>query len=251
MLQILVFVGVIYWIIRRFAGSRRERRLMREMREAQMKAETTRRNRYLHYVAMEEAKERDEQIFLGSAFMEPKIGGKYTVTPSGKYIIAYCFNYYPPNKIKDEDPSYQPNRQMVWDFKLGNYQTAQVLVVDFIRGHFSRRELSEMVLCVIPASTVEKNDRRYRRFCQEVSAQTGIENGFDYIRILYDRENSRHEKQPNTTQNLSFSDRVNGKTVLLFDDIYTRGTSFTQCADHLMARGATTILGLFLGKTIG
>lgn len=98
---------------------------------------------------------------------------------------------------------------------------------------------------------VEKNDRRYRRFCDAVCADTGIENGFDFIHIMYDRENSRQEKQKKTTENLSFSDKVNGKVVLLFDDIYTRGTSFSQCAEALTRRGAVDVLGLFLGKTIG
>lgn len=251
MLQLLVFVGVIYGIVRFFFGSRRQRKLKQEMQEARMKAQITRHNRYMHYVAVEEAKERDEHSLLECAFMEPKIGSKYTVCPGGKFVIAYCFNYYPPGKVKDEDPACAANRSMIWDFKLGNYQTAHVLAVDFIRGHFSRRELGDMVLCVIPASTVEKNDRRYRRFCDAVCADTGIENGFDFIHIMYDRENSRQEKQKKTTENLSFSDKVNGKVVLLFDDIYTRGTSFSQCAEALTRRGAVDVLGLFLGKTIG
>lgn len=251
LLQLVLFVGVIYGIARFFFGSRKERKLKREMQEARMKAQITRHNRYMHYVAIEEAKEREELGILNSAFMEPKIGSKFTVTPAGKYVISYCFDYYPPRKVKDEDPACAANRSMVWDFKLGNYQTAHVLVVDFIRGHFSRRELSDMVFCVIPASTVEKNDRRYRRFCDAVCADTGIENGFDFIHIMYDRENSRQEKQKKTTENLSFSDKVNGKVVLLFDDIYTRGTSFSQCAEALTRRGAVDVFGLFLGKTIG
>ena len=59
--------------------------------------------------------------------------------------------------MKEENPIWEENRKMVWDFKLGNYQTAQVLVIDFIRGHFSRAELQGMIFCVIPASTLEKN----------------------------------------------------------------------------------------------
>ena len=132
---------------------------------------------------------------------------------------------------------------MVYDFKLGNYQTAAVLLVDFLRGRYSRSELECFTLCVIPASTMEKNERRYRRFCEYVSAKTGIQNGMDAISILYDRANSKEGKSENTILNLAFSESVMGADVLLFDDIMTRGTSFTQCAGRLMERGANSVTG--------
>ena len=139
---------------------------------------------------------------------------------------------------------------MVWDFKLGNYQTAQVLVIDFIRGHFSRAELQGMIFCVIPASTLEKNERRYRKFCEAVAAATGVENGMDVIRILYDRDNSREAKTNDVIHNLNFGDECIGRRVILFDDVFTRGTSFKQCSDRLIETGADEVIGLFLGKTI-
>lgn len=83
-----------------------------------------------------------------------------------------------------------------------------------------------------------------------VSKMTGIQNGFKEIIILYDRTDSRQQKEDDTVWNLQFGAGVEGKHVLLFDDIITRGVSFIQCAEKLKSKGAASVTGLFLGKTL-
>lgn len=248
--QMAVIVGLCVLCVKGIKERNRKKR-EKEVQESlvnQMKAKKA--QRYLDWVATQEADGREDEVNVLMEYMEPKMGGKFKLATLGQYSYAYCFPYYPVGRIKDEDPIWASNRQMVYDFKLGNYQTAAVLLVDFLRGRYSRSELECFTLCVIPASTMEKNERRYRRFCEYVSAKTGIQNGMDAISILYDRQNSREGKSENTVQNLAFSDEVIGVDVLLFDDIMTRGTSFTQCAAQLMEKGALSVTGFFLGKTI-
>lgn len=248
--QMAVIVGLCVLCVKGIKERNRKKR-EKEVQESlvnQMKAKKA--QRYLDWVATQEADGREDEVNVLMEYMEPKMGGKFKLATLGPYSYAYCFPYYPVGRIKDEDPIWASNRQMVYDFKLGNYQTAAVLLVDFLRGRYSRSELECFTLCVIPASTMEKNERRYRRFCEYVSAKTGIQNGMDAISILYDRQNSREGKSENTVQNLAFSDEVIGVDVLLFDDIMTRGTSFTQCAGRLMEKGANSVTGFFLGKTI-
>lgn len=86
---------------------------------------------------------------------------------------------------------------------------------------------------------------------EEVSEATGIRNGFECIRIKFDRKDSREKKEANTVRNLEF-DRagIRGKWVLVLDDITTRGTSFVQCAEKLYANGAEYVCGFFMGKTV-
>ena len=74
-----------------------------------------------------------------------------------------------------------------------------------------------------------------------------MKNGFTDIMILYDRRDSRHQKEDDTVWNLQFSANVSGMKILLFDDIVTRGISFIQCADKLMDKGAVWVDGIFLG----
>ncbi len=43
---------------------------------------------------------------------------------------------------------------------------------------------------------------------------------------------------------------IRGRTVILIDDVITRGTTFNATADRLRAEvGAGSVVGLFLGKT--
>lgn len=248
--QMAVIVGLCVLCVKGIKERNRKKR-EKEVQESlvnQMKAKKA--QRYLDWVATQEADGREDEVNVLMEYMEPKMGGKFKLATLGPYSYAYCFPYYPVGRIKDEDPIWASNRQMVYDFKLGNYQTAAVLLVDFLRGRYSRSELECFTLCVIPASTLEKNERRYRRFCEYVSAKTGIQNGMDVISILYDRSNSIEGKSENTILNLAFSEEVRGMDVLLFDDIMTRGTSFTQCAGRLMEKGANSVTGFFLGKTI-
>lgn len=248
--QMAVIVGLCVLCVKGIKERNRKKR-EKEVQESlvnQMKAKKA--QRYLDWVATQEADGREDEVNVLMDYMEPKMGGKFRLAYLGQYSYAYCFPYYPKGRLKEEDPIWASNRQMVCDFKLGNYQTAAVLLVDFLRGRYSRNELVGFILCVIPASTLEKNERRYRRFCEYVSAKTGIQNGMDVISILYDRSNSIEGKSENTILNLAFSEEVRGMDVLLFDDIMTRGTSFTQCAGRLMEKGANSVTGFFLGKTI-
>ena len=118
------------------------------------------------------------------------------------------------------------------------------------RLRLSAEELESWMLCVIPASTRAKNEARYRHFCESVSRICGIQNGYKEIIILFDRTNSKERKTDDTTGNLQFGNGFEGKRVLLFDDIVTRGVSFVQCAEKIMDKGAESVTGLFLGRTL-
>ena len=86
--------------------------------------------------------------------------------------------------------------------------------------------------------------------CAKIAEKLPVINGYNYITINTDRSDSRTQKSSDTVWNLSFSSSVRGKTVVLFDDITTRGTSFIQVANKLKEAGAFTVHGFFLGKTL-
>lgn len=250
-IQMAAIIAVVIVAVKAIKRMAKMSRLKAQQEKLETAMKMKKAQRYLEWAAMKEVEGREGDPRLKSMeFMTPRVGGKFTVSSFGGKTIAYCFNYYPRGKMKEENPIWEENRKMVWDFKLGNYQAAQVLVTDFIRGHFSRAELRDMMFCVIPASSFEKNERRYRKFCEAVAADTGIENGMDVIRILYDRDNSREAKTNDVTFNLDFGDECIGKRVILFDDVFTRGALFKQCSGQLLETGADEVIGLFLGKTI-
>lgn len=164
------------------------------------------------------------------------------------FPCVYFFDYCPDRD--DRGPRDARNREMILSFKDGDNKNAVFLVTEFIFRYIPKKDLENWVFCVIPASTRKKNENRNYDFCEKVSTQTGILNGFSEIKILYDRTDSREHKEDDTVWNLQFGVGVEGKHVILFDDIITRGISFIQCAEKLKSKGAVSITGLFLGKTL-
>ena len=138
----------------------------------------------------------------------------------------------------------------MWNFKDGSYTYGLNRLAEFLDGNFTKEEMKNVVVCVIPASTQYKNDIRYKAMCSKIAERFPVINGYNYITINSDRSDSRTQKSSDTVWNLSFSSSVRGKTVVLFDDITTRGTSFIQVANKLKEAGASTVHGFFLGKTL-
>lgn len=160
----------------------------------------------------------------------------------------YFFDYCPDRK--DRDLRDDRNRDLILGFKDGATQVPVHLVSEFIYRYIPKSDLMNWIFCVIPASTREKNELRNRHFCELVHTMTGIQNGFKEIIILYDRADSREYKEDDTVWNLQFGAGVTRKHVLLFDDIITHGVSFFQCAEMLKKKGAASVTGLFLGRTL-
>src|SRR5690606_17269395 len=84
-------------------------------------------------------------------------------------------------------------RRLLWMFKDG---------VSFVSEHFAREISSHLlnyfeagslqfrqtdIVAVIPASSKEKNERRYLNFCRKVSELTSLVNGFSAIQVSHDR----------------------------------------------------------------
>lgn len=63
---------------------------------------------------------------------------------------------------------------------------------------------------------------------------------------------SKEGRLASVTQTLHFTDRhdLRGKSVLLFDDVMTTGSTFTRAFDLLSKAGASVVVGLILAKTV-
>ena len=213
--------------------------MMERQKEERVKAEAERKRR-----AEEEAK-RQAEISRRKALAD-----KFKYTTLGGHKVAYCFDYYPKNRYPSVSSQDESNRRTVWNFKDGSYTAGLSRLADFLDGNFTKEEMKNVVVCVIPASTQYKNDLRYKALCTKIAEKFPVINGYNYISIVSDRNDSRGQKSSDTVWNLSFSSNVRGKTVVLFDDITTRGTSFIQVASKLKEQGANNVIGFFLGKTV-
>lgn len=210
------------------------------------------RRQYEEKQAKAHKKEEEERRRKDEA-RRKALADKFKYTSIAGFKAAYRFDYYPVNRFPHGTiPSADENaRKNIWKFKDGAYSIGANIAADFIDGNFTREEMANIALCVIPASSRAKNEVRYRSMCEQVAERLPIINGFSYISITADREDTRTSgKSSDTTAFLAFSSDIQGKDIVLFDDVTTRGTSFAQAAVELKRRGAKSVYGLFIGKTV-
>ena len=110
----------------------------------------------------------------------------------------------------------------------------------------------DTVLIPIPASTRERQRKRFPVVCYYLSEWLGITDGFKTIWIEEDREQLRGKgKDKDILRNLQFTRRyIRGKNVVLLDDVLTTGESFRQLKRKMKQLGALSVIGVFLGKTV-
>lgn len=271
---ILVIAAIIgfFWVCSKISQANREQeereararreaeqRRLREIQERAAAEERRKREAYLqrrrtdpYFDMMERQKEEREKEAKRQAELTRRrnLAAQFKYITLGGHKAAYCFDYYPKNRFPSVTAQQEADRRAVWNFKDGSHTYGLNRLADFLDGNFTKEEMKNVVVCVIPASTQYKNDIRYKTMCAKIAEKFPVINGYNYITINTDRSDSRIQKSSDTVWNLSFSSSVRGKTVVLFDDITTRGTSFIQVANKLKEAGASNVHGFFLGKTL-
>lgn len=207
-------------------------------------------------IEAEEEKKRQEQILLDS--IPTKIQNWESLR--GDLRIKYLIDYYPTTAEFEADDEEWENRWLVWHFKNDPDKTSEEehrnalnrvipKFVELLTDTFGQEALGHLTLVCIPASTQKKNEARYKVFSEELCQRTGIENGYGFTQVLRDRT-AQHEGGNRNNVNYSFDDSFfNGKRVILFDDIITKGDSMHAAKSKLEAIGAIVICGLAIGKT--
>jgi predicted amidophosphoribosyltransferase len=115
-------------------------------------------------------------------------------------------------------------------------------------------DCGNIVFSPVPASTSMKNEIRYKAFCERVCELTGAINGYEHVSISKERrplhKNRKQELDIRKEENIVFDSAFfNGKCVLVFDDIITKGISYATYAHQLESNGANVIGGVFLART--
>lgn len=177
---------------------------------------------------------------------------------AGKWC-AFLYDYFPTRVDIQDDLEALKHRQLVWDFKDGinTRETTEILCEHFLNKrnfplHFVKNP-EEWFICVIPASTKDKTEKRFKLFCEIFSELTGCKNGYELIMNFGDRDaihltNEREES--NILDHLQCQSLYSTKNIILFDDNYTSGKTFDTIVDHMLLKnGAENIFGLFLSQT--
>ncbi len=145
-------------------------------------------------------------------------------------------------------------RRFIWSFKKGEDKAvnrAVKVATKMLQEKFTRTD--DVVLVCIPSSSASVNQMRYEQFSKAVCDATGMLNGYEHIKVEGEKL-AIHEygmrKELHDTHVVSFDKEwFNGKQVIIFDDIITRGYNFAVMADRLERFGAEVWGGCFIGRT--
>ena len=165
----------------------------------------------------------------------------------------FTFFDYLPTKYEAKKDEWKV-RKLIWDFKEGKRSKAVAkLVATQMRKQFGST-CDTLVFACIPASTPESNALRYEEFAEEVCRLTGARNAYKAIRVEGERlaiHETKCGKSITTVNTIDFDrEFFNGKRVVLFDDVITRGFSYARFACELEYFGAEILGGYFLGRTL-
>ncbi|OYU82553.1 MAG: hypothetical protein CFE24_15110 [Flavobacterium sp. BFFFF2] len=165
------------------------------------------------------------------------------------------YTHYYPNRIGGFTQEQLKSRELIFNFKDGKTTIETAKLVASCTYNNYKKLINEgkdrVIFCPIPASNRLNNKNRFERFCETICNDLKVSNGFYGIEILYDRKPIHlGNRNVNRVENLKFNNSFfKGKTVFLFDDVFTKGTSFAEIANKIRESGAEQVIGVFLGKT--
>ena len=163
--------------------------------------------------------------------------------------MHYFFEYI-SRKIKEVSCYHEFARQFVLNFKDGNAEDASwaaKLICLYLKsiGLYGQ----EYTFMTVPASSQVKQYVRYENFMEEVCNTSKMNNGYDLVNVTEERK-AVHKGGSRNLQNYIINENVAGKKVVLFDDVYTTGKSWTTFAYKLESMGAEVVQGVFLAEAI-
>lgn len=164
------------------------------------------------------------------------------------------FCKYYPARIRNVGEKEIADRQLVFDFKDGRaYEEVAQRTAESLLTLYGK-DCMNIVFSPVPASSSEKNEIRYKAFCQRVCELTSAINGFEHVSVSGERltvhENRKTEKDVRKVNVIEFDKAFfNGKSVVVFDDVITKGLSYAIYANQLESLGANVLGGMFLART--
>ena len=102
------------------------------------------------------------------------------------------FCKYFPKRIRNVGEKEVADRQMVYDFKDGrSFEAVAQMTAASLKKQYGDG-CKDIVFVPVPASTSEKNELRYKTFCERVCALTGAINGYEHVKVI----GGRHLREP-------------------------------------------------------
>ena len=167
-------------------------------------------------------------------------------------MLKYALYDYYPQRYHRLSFEQQETCRRILDFKDGRTYAKRWAAEEVARA-LAATELKDIVVVCVPASCQRTYERRYKKFSQMLCACCGAHDGFNCIEVIGHREKAHRgaPRDERLVQNVIISSSLQGRKVLIIDDIYTTGTTSSAFIRKLTGAGATVCGAVFLGKTRG
>lgn len=169
-------------------------------------------------------------------------------------MMRYALHRYIPRRRIARYPFEQQDvNRMIIGFKDGRNVYTRWAAREFAKV-LSQTDLSDVVIVCVPASTTYSHTRRWKRFLSILCTMTGAENGYEYVKVVGSRKRAHTTGEYELATNIKHyvhlkGDMLQGRKVLVIDDIYTTGRSSGAFISALENVGAHVVMAMFLAKT--
>ena len=180
--------------------------------------------------------------------------GKYPSLEKQWQKMMFSFFPYQSTKNRHATSEEWKIRRLIWDFKDGrSFINVAYMTANKIQKLYGE-ESKNIVFACVPASSIEKNEKRYKAFSSMVCELCGTINAYEHISIEGEKLAVHESKEAKTlypVQVINFDKQFfKGKRVLVFDDILTKGFAYARFANQIEKLGAEVLGGIFIGKTV-
>lgn len=177
---------------------------------------------------------------------------KARISPRKKFIFYNIDKYLPKNKYPEQNYF----SKKVLNFKDGD----KIAILNFaedIKSLIYKENLKFDIIIPIPSSSAYNIGKGNKLLVERLAKDLNIQNGVNILQRIKTVKSSHlcnsHDERPTETDHYNSiicNTRIDGKKVLLFDDIYTQGNTSRACNKRILEKGASEVTLITLGKTI-
>ena len=168
-----------------------------------------------------------------------------------KYPIK-CRYYYVPTYYVGLNDSQKKIQDIVLDFKKGKYgSNAKEWFADQIIDIIGN-DSDDWIVSFVPASNDENYSVRFTKLFLYLCDTVRCKVLYSLLMLGEDKIQSSTDKSIRITKDdiLVRQESLEGKNIILIDDVITSGNTFTAAAQALEDHGVKSVYGLFFAKTI-
>jgi hypothetical protein len=162
-------------------------------------------------------------------------------------IISFLVFYFPRKSGRSDSVS-----DLILQFKDGHPAAIdhfRPMILHWINCFISYRPV---YLCTVPSCRISSCNTITGLASEIASITPGLVDATHFVRTVRSRKSSCMSGVRNPImllRSLAFADDINGKHILLLDDITTTGTSLTTIREELIRRGALSVRCLAIAQT--